>query len=272
MGATTRRRALALAALVSAAGCSTSGFFFEPVREYAARPDESAALVEEVAFRSGNGRALTGWVLKPRGRPPVASVLFLHGNYGNVSLMLFPVEPLVAAGFQVLTFDYQGYGRSEGEPSQENILADAQAALWYLRGREDLAGVPVVVFGQSMGGHLAVVLASRNPEALDALVVEGGYTGFRDIAADKAPRGLTDLLVPEVYRGLDEVGDVHVPLLVIHSVDDAVVPFWMGEALWAKANEPKTLWKVAGRHIRTAQLDPRGFVERFRALVDSLGR
>jgi fermentation-respiration switch protein FrsA (DUF1100 family) len=75
-----------------------------------------------------------------------------------------------------------------------------------------------------------------------------------------------------VYRGLDEIRDVHVPLLVIHSVDDALVPYSMGEALFARANEPKTFWRVRGQHIRTAQLAPAAFVERFLALVRSLPR
>ncbi|MGC4117393.1 MAG: alpha/beta fold hydrolase [Myxococcales bacterium] len=261
---------MATLCLVLLCSCTTRNFFFEPVKDYGRLPSAEVSTTEEIRFPSSNGNALTGWILKPSSKAPVATVLYLHGNYGNVSLMLFSVEPLVAAGFQVLTFDYQGYGRSEGVASQEGILADAQAALLYARGRSDLGDVPFLVFGQSMGGHLAVMLAARNPEALDALVIEGAYTGFKDIAAAFASRPLAEILVPETYRGLDEIADIHVPVLVIHSVDDALVPYAMGEQLFARANEPKTFWRVTGRHIRTAERDPQGFVDHFRALVEAL--
>ena len=262
----------AILTLAFTSACSTSSFFFEPVKEYRAEPDSSICATEEVSFPSGNGKRLTGWVLAPKEQPHIASVLYLHGNYGNVSLFLFPVEPLVAAGFQVLTFDYQGYGKSEGEPSQEAVLADAQAALDFAKARPDFAGLPLVVFGQSMGGHAAVALVARNPGKVDALATEGAFTGFKDEAEWTArrsgsPPGLTRAFVPQAYRALDEIGSVHVPLLVAHSVDDDVVPFSMGEELFAKANEPKTFWKVTGRHVRAAQVDPQGFRDHFLALV-----
>ncbi len=263
-------RSLRFLLLVAAlTGCSTRAFFFRPHAEVVAVPDATLCQVEPVAIPS-HGSMLDGFVLRPLQGPALGTVLFLHGNYGNVSNNLHPPETLARAGFQVVTFDYRGFGKSPGEPSQESILEDALASLEYVRGRADLGGVPLVLFGQSMGGHLAVVVAARSQGSIDALAIEGAFTGYGDVAAwtSSAPGFLTRALVPERYRALDVVANVGVPLLVIHSTDDAIVPVHMGEQLFQAAAEPKHYWKVSGRHVRASQLLTTDFQARFLSLLE----
>jgi uncharacterized protein len=267
---TALRSLVALAVLL--ASCGTGSFFFRPVADYRALPDPAIFRAEEVSFASRGGARLRGWVLEPLGTEPVGTVLFLHGNYGNVSLFLHPLEVLAGAGFQALTFDYQGYGGSEGSPTQEGVLDDALAALDYLRARPDLAGVPLILYGQSLGGHLAVVVAAQRPDDIDALAIEGAFTGWRDEAAHVgarfgSPPFMTRAMVPERYRALDVIDRVRAPVLVIHSDDDQRVPAAMGAQLFERALSPKLFWKVKGPHVKASEVDPDGFAQHFRELL-----
>jgi len=171
-----------------------------------------------------------------------------------------------------VTFDYRGFGKSPGEPSQESILEDALAAVAYVKGRADLGGVPFILYGQSMGGHLGVVVAARVKPAVQALAVEGAFTGYRDEAAwvSPTPACMTRSIVPEAYRAADVIADIGVPLLVIHSTDDDTVPVAMGDQLFEAAKEPKRYWKTTGRHVRASKLFPAEFLAEFGALLKAI--
>lgn len=262
----------ALLALPVSAGCSTRAFFFHPTRDLHAEPGAEDCAREEVRIPAADGSLLHGWLLSPRSGPPAGSVLHLHGNRGNISDHFPSVLALVRAGFTALVFDYRGFGRSPGTPSQESILEDALTALDWMRARPGLARRPLVLFGQSLGGHLATVLAARRRGEIDAVVLEGAFTRYKDIAADTAAgyglaRPLTRLFIPERYAGLDVVDQLGVPLLVIHSRDDAVVPFAMGLRLYERAREPKRSWAVRGPHLGAAVREPERFLEYVRELL-----
>ena len=112
-----------------------------------------------------------------------------RSNGGNISYRLRHLLLLAQHGFQGLVFDYEGYGRSEGSPSQEKVLYDAISAMNYIVNRADVKNTKLILFGQSLGAHLACVLGGKLPELyngktpIDAFVIEDGFSGHRDIAA-----------------------------------------------------------------------------------------
>ena len=254
--------------------CSTSTFFFYPVKEIKYRPDTSICTYQEVNFKSSNDTLLTGWFIKPRSGKIIGTVLFFHGNGGNVGFQFYPLQKLAAAGFQSLVFDYEGYGNSHGKPSQENVLGDGLAALNYIRSREDVKGTKLILFGQSLGGHLAVVVAAQKQELITALIIEGAFTSHRDIAAYTgkhylSPGFFTRSIIPSKYDAIKVIAKITIPKLIIHSTEDRTCPFRMGKKLFDTAIAPKEFWEIKGPHINCCKLYKDEFIKHFQKMVEN---
>jgi dipeptidyl aminopeptidase/acylaminoacyl peptidase len=205
--------------------------------------------IESVVIKSGSGNAINGWLIKPTKATPLnVTLFFLHGNAGNIMGHYAVAVPLVQKGYQVFIFDYSGFGFSEGKATRSNVLKDADAALKYLVAREDVKNTQIVVYGQSLGGHLAINIAARNPQLIDGLVTEGAFSSHDDIAARYAGF-FGRMIVNEQYSGLKAIKKYHKPLLIIHSVSDEVIPYYMGEKLFSKANNPKSFYQIDSCHI-----------------------
>lgn len=261
-----------LVSFVSGA-CSTSSFFYAPSKKLAYYPDTSIYNVEEINFKATDGKILNGWFLKPKQKLIVATVLQFHGNGGNISYQFQFAEPLVKAGFQVMVFDYEGYGNSNGTPSQEKVLADGIKALEYIKQRNDVKSTKLILFGQSLGGHLACVVAAKRQNLIDALIIEGAFTGHKLMAvyvAHKyygAPKWLARSIVPTRYDAINDIDKVTIPKLIIHSTEDATCPFFMGKELYDKACGPKQFWEIKGGHIQASHLYPGEFVKHFEEII-----
>ena len=244
------RRALALLL----AGCT--GLIFQPLRELVLTPDQIGLAWRDVEFTASDRVRLHGWFLPARA-PHRGSVLFLHGNAENISTHLASVAWLPGAGFDVLLFDYRGYGRSDGSPSLAGLQQDFAAALETLLALPGVASQRVVVFGQSLGGAVAISGLAAEPRHDDVagLVVEGPFTSYRGLAREKLagfwptwplqwPLSLT---IDDRYRPVDEIGGLApLPVLIIQGEADRVVPPQHGRALFAAAGEPKELWLLPG--------------------------
>jgi uncharacterized protein len=249
-------------------GCSTSAFFYAPYKEFKYYPDTSRYFLEEINFKSGNGNNLNGWFFKPKNKTVIGTVLHFHGNAANISYQYQFCDSLIKAGFQVMVFDYQGFGKSEGKESQEHILEDGIAALHYIKKRDDVKNTKLILFGQSLGGHLSCVVAAREQNLIDALVVEGAFTGHERMAVyvgkkRGAPPFLTRMFVPTKYDAIEEIEKITIPKLIIHSTEDETCPYYMGEELYNKAVQPKELWKIKGRHSACSFLYKGEFVKHF---------
>lgn len=148
------------------------------------QPYDLGYSVESVLFLSADGNRLNGWFLTPvKARPNGITLLFLHGNGGNLFSQFAGAVPFVKRGFKVFIVDYSGYGYSEGRSTRRNFLSDGNSALSYLLARPDVKGDKVVIYGQSLGGHLSATVAAQNEAKIDGLVMEGAPSSHKDIAA-----------------------------------------------------------------------------------------
>ncbi len=252
----------AYGALVLLVSCSQSRMIYfpdMPSRELTATPRQIGLAYESVEFTTADGVKLHGWFVpaaEPRG-----TLLFFHGNAGNISHRLDSLRIFHDLGLGTLILDYRGYGQSEGTPSEEGTYLDAEAALGYLQEQRGVAAEGVIVFGRSLGAAIAAHLASRHQ--VRALILESAFTSVPEMAATLYPFLPTRWLVRFSYATKDYVGERSCPLLVIHSRDDEIVPFEQGQALFAAANPPKRFLELRGGHND-------GFLASRRAYVKAL--
>lgn len=242
----------ALFALVLLPACTQ--VFFQPQRTLLITPERAGLSYQDIHFESADGVRLHAWYLPAEGQAK-GTLLFLHGNAENISTHIASVYWLPAQGYNVLLLDYRGYGLSAGEPSLDGAMLDVEAALVWLAARPEVQTGGMLVFGQSLGGALAVhaVAHSRHRAAIKALVIDSAFSGFREIAREKlAEFWLTwpfqwplSLTVNGDYSPLAAIPLISpIPVLIIHGEKDRVVPVHHAEALYAAARAPKLLWRV----------------------------
>lgn len=250
-----RLSTIRLLPLLFLGGCSAcSGVFLQPDRRLHARPEQVGAAWEEARFASADGTALTGLWLKARPGPGKGVVVQFHGNGENMSSHFLFVWWLTLEGWDVLAFDYRGYGASAGEKSLQGAVEDGVAALAFARGKA--AGRPIAVVGQSLGGALALAsLEKDGGEGVAALILDSTFASYRAIARDKL--GQLWLTWPLQWPLSFLVGDSFspeklarrrkpVPLLQFHSRADPVVPFSLGRRLFDAAAGPKEFVALEG--------------------------
>lgn len=205
--------------------------------------------IENVYLRNGLGDSLHAWFFRPSTTGNSTTLLFLHGNAGNVVYQYALVEPFVERGYKVLLLDYSGFGFSQGKAKRKQLPDDANAALDYIHSREDItASEKIVIYGQSLGGHLAASISSLQEDRIDALVVEGAFSSHHDIAAEGF-KFLGRIFVREMYSAEKRLPDFNKPVLIIHSREDETIPFRHGERLYEVAKEPKQFFPIDGKHI-----------------------
>lgn len=230
------------------AGCADSWFY----RGGPGPVPSPAALqltAEELTFTAPDGPVLRGWWL-PAQNTSLGTVVFCHGNKGHIGRHLGAVRWLPAHGFAVLLFDYRGYGDSEGTPTRAGTIADAVAAIDVALARDPER---VVVFGHSLGGAIGISAAAQRP-AVRAVVAESTFPSYRAAARAQVP--LLGWLLQFLVSSGDDPQDVldripPRPLLVVHGSEDRIVPLSLGEELFARAHEPKTLYIADGSGHRT---------------------
>jgi uncharacterized protein len=218
-------------------------------RGLVATPSAIGLAYEELRFRTEDGVPLHGWLVSApeRGRlAPRRTLLFFHGNAGNISHRLDSLRIFAGLGLDVLIFDYRGYGQSGGRPSEEGTYRDATAAWHWLTRERGLHPGQVVLFGRSLGAAVAVDLATRTAPA--GLIVELAFTSVPDLGAELYPFLPVRLLSRYRYDNLRRIGSVRAPVLVVHSRGDEIVPFHHGQALFAAAQEPKRFLELQGGH------------------------
>lgn len=215
-----------------------------PSRQVEATPADIGLAFQALALRTADGEALAGWFIPaPAAR---GTLLYLHGNGGNIGHRLDQIEVFHRLGLNVLIIDYRGYGASSGKPSEEGTYQDALAAWNYLTQEKRLAPERVVVFGESLGGSVAAWLAARQPPA--GLVIYASFTSVLEMAQALYPMFPASRLARYRYDTRAALRGVNCPVLILHSPEDEIIPFSHGQALLAAAREPKRLVELRGGH------------------------
>lgn len=254
---------LAIAAWLQT-GCSS--VFFYPDNATYITPDRLNLDFEDVYLDTADGENLHGWWLPAlTDEPAKGTIYYLHGNAQNVSAHILNVAWLPEQGYNVFTIDYRGYGQSTGAPDIEGALHDVETGLRWLTHQEHTEDRPLYLLGQSLGGALGIALASewtqRNEQpALDGIILDGTFSGFRYIAREKLDQfWLTwpfqyplSWTIPDDYEGTDRIADLSpVPVMVIHSVRDGIIPFEHGVRLYEAAEQPKEFLQTDTPHAAT---------------------
>jgi uncharacterized protein len=208
-----------------------------PSRRLAATPAAAGLDYDDVEIETADGERLHAWWV-PSQAPAAGHLLLCHGNGGNIGDRVVQIALLCAEGFDVLAFDYRGYGRSTGRPSEQGTYLDARAALAALRMQDAVDPARIVYVGESLGGAIALELALASPPA--GLVLQSTFTSIRDMARMHYPF-IPRLAVPDAYPSLRLVAGLRAPLLCLHGDRDEIVPLMHGEALFDAAPEPKAM-------------------------------
>lgn len=240
-------------------------FLYFPSRDFVAGPaDHGFAEHEDVHLTTEDKVRLHAWWLPaPRA---TTTVLFLHGNAGNVSYWGGAALAWHRLGWNTLLLDYRGYGRSHGEPTEEGTYLDARAAWLHLTAERGIDPSRLIVIGRSLGGGVATWLAERH--RLAALVLEAAFTSIADLVAKAVPlpgiRGFVRLGYPSLAR----IGSLAVPLLAVHGRDDELVPFEHGRALYQAARDPKRFVELRGGHNDAFTIDGVRYADALRSFAD----
>ena len=258
------RKFVPLLAALWLAGCTQ--LFFQPHHILVDTPERHGIAYLDLDFEADDGTRLHAWFLPARGAAQ-ASVLYLHGNAENISTHFASVAWMPAEGFNVLALDYRGYGESQGTPSLGGAQRDIDAAMHALLARPDVDPKRVVLFGQSLGGALAIYYGAHGKYRtyLSAVVAESAFSDYRAITREKLAgffltwpfQWLPWLTVDNDYSPLAAVGAISpIPLLLLHGDQDAVVPFHHSRKLFERAGDPKDIWIVPGAgHIQAFRDD-----------------
>ncbi|HTL17360.1 MAG TPA: alpha/beta hydrolase [Patescibacteria group bacterium] len=220
---------------------------YHPSRVLDASGAELGRPFEDVYFPSTDGVQLNGWFFPANTNSSRNSIVVLlcHGNAGNISHRLEMTDALLSTGVNVFVFDYRGYGRSEGHPSEEGTYRDAEGAYAWLH-RKGFKGKDILLFGESLGGGVAAELASRLTNG--GLILQSTFTCIADIGGDLFPWLPVRWLAHIKYDTLSKLPRVKAPVLVMHSRTDRLIRFKHSERNFAAANEPKLFCELAGDH------------------------
>lgn len=239
---------------------SCSHLFYYPDRKQHHKLEDFKVKYEDVYIQTKDKVKLHGYLIKNIKGERKGVALFFHGNAENVSSHFMQISWLRHFGYDVLIFDYRGYGKNQGEPTQEGTYLDAQAMMNYAyeyKQRENLK--KLIFYGQSLGG---VILGSsiqdfKHKDSVNLVVFDSTFTSYQNIAFDKLTDSfitfllspLAFVLVSDKRASLPDIPKINIPTLVVHAKDDPIVPYKFGKGLFEKLEtKKKALWKIRGQY------------------------
>ncbi len=261
----TRSFAVLALTFVVAFGVGCNHLFYFPDSRTHLTPDKVELPFTEHRVEVEPGITLNVWHIPPKPKNKVRRkgvIVHFHGNGENMSTHFLFSCWLALAGFDVVTFDYRGYGKSTGEPSREGLVKDGLALLNWVANEPTMKDLPIVVLGQSLGGAVGVPVVALAPAGqVKILAVESTFSSYRDIARGKlASFWLSwpfqyplSYLVSDDFSAVDYIGRWHGPFLVMHGKGDRIVPIAYGQALFdASPSKDKEIWALDDdRHTPT---------------------
>lgn len=240
-------------------------FIYYPVRELAGTPANLGLTYQDVWFQAEDGIRLHGWLV-PGTRP--LTLLWCHGNAGNISHRLDNIREIHGRlGIGVFIFDYRGYGRSEGRPTEAGLYLDARAARDALVRNQGVPARKIVYFGRSLGAAVALDLALAHPPS--GVILESPFLSVRAMANRTVPG--SGFLFKTRFDSLEKIGRLRTALLILHGDADEVVPYEHGRRLWEAAAEPKAFYTIPDAHHNDTYLvGGNDYWEAWRRFLDRL--
>ncbi|MDI6744418.1 MAG: alpha/beta hydrolase [Thermodesulfovibrionales bacterium] len=217
---------------------------YYPTKDIEGTPSDIGLKYEEITLKTRDSVNLSAWYVPAKDERGV--LLFCHGNAGNISHRLDSIRIFHALGLSVLIFDYRGYGKSEGFPTEEGTYLDAESVWEYLVSVKGARPEKIILFGRSMGSSVAAELALRHPAA--GIIIESGFKSIPALGAEFFPYLPVRLISRFKYATIDKVSMINIPKLFIHSPQDEMIPYEHGAALFKNAAEPKEFLQITGGH------------------------
>ena len=217
---------------------------FYPYAKLVSTPKDWGLSYEDISLTTSDNVRLHGWYLPAKDAKQV--ILFFHGNAGNISHRGELLDLFHSLGLNALIIDYRGYGKSEGTMSEEGAYRDAMAAWQYLVNKRNFKPKNIIIFGRSLGGAVATKLATQVNEK--ALIIESTFSSAKDMAARMMPLVYKLFYIRYSFNTEKIINQVDSPLLLIHSPDDEVIPYELGEKIFAAAKSPKFYFEILGGH------------------------
>jgi len=238
---------------------------FFPMKGLAATPLEVNLPYEDVYFETSDKKRLNGWFVPCENAK--GTILFCHGNAGNIGHRLEKIVIFHGMGLNTFIFDYRGYGKSEGRPNEAGLYKDAFAAYDYLTGKLRVPAGDIILYGESIGGGVTIELARE--KKVKALITEDTFSSIKEMSSMVYPF-IPHFAFSSRFDSISKIKNIDSPKLIIHSRDDEIVPYSMGEKLYAAAKPPKKFLKIRGAH-NTAFLDSeKEYTEGIRSFIDNL--
>jgi uncharacterized protein len=243
-------------------------------------PDQVGLKYDDLTLTTADGVKINGWfVHAPRSsitnhQPPVTNhlspltILFLHGNAGNISHRLDKLQIFAELGVDTFIIDYRGYGRSEGQPNEQGTYRDAQAAYSFLLNTNHKSPSTIILYGESLGSAVAVNLAVKQP--VGGVIIEEAFTSIGDVGQKMFPFLPVRWFVRNKYDTLSKMPRLKAPLLIFHSRNDELFDMRHAQRLLAAANEPKQLVALHGGHNDAFAVSGETYRNALKNFLDSL--
>lgn len=239
-----------------------------PLRKITNTPAVIGLPYREIVFKTSDGLQLCGWMVGDEDNRDV--VLFCHANAGNMSHRLDSFDLFHRMGLKSFIFDYRGYGKSEGKPSEQGTYRDVEAAWQYLTETEKIPSQRIILFGRSLGGAVAAHLAARSGVNARALILESTFTSIPDLGAQLYPFFPVRMISRFHYNTKALLAKIKLPVLVIHSPQDELIPFSHGKALFEAAKEPRQFLRISGSHNQGFWDSREEYIAGFRGFLESI--
>ncbi len=242
---------------------------FFPFKDMEVTPKDLGLSYEDVWLRAVDGPRLHAWFVPAENAKGI--ILFCHGNAGNISHCVSLLSTLNGMGYSALFFDYRQFGRSEGTLSEQGTYHDARAAWDYLVKERGIPAGKIAVFGWSLGGAVAAQLAASLPpdQQPGAVVLSSAFSSLGDMASRHYPLFPARLLLRFEYPTAANAAKITRPTLVIHSVDDEIVPFDHARKIFDAVTAEKSFLKTSGGHNDDFGLGGSQNVDALRRFLDT---
>jgi uncharacterized protein len=235
-----------------------------PIREIEGTPEIIGLPYQDVFIESANLQ-IHGWFVPYKNAR--YTLLFFHGNGGNISHRLDKISLLHSLGLNILIVSYRGYGKSQGRPTEDGLYQDGESSYDFLIDRFSSPADKIILYGESLGAQVAIDLASK--KNVGALILEGSFSSARDVARKVYPF-IPGVFFSDKFNSTDKINKVKEPILFLHSAGDEIVPIKLARKLYNKADTRKEFSELRGGHNSAYRDSKDKYLSSIKSFIDSL--